>query len=326
MESMVLPGRYFKLVLGNDSFKITDMTSPLQGIKTALFFLFKKTLTLLPAKHIGRFDGARKAYNLVMDRLKPSTAMIQGHLIHLDPHDSLALSVTETYEPFETEVFQRLLRPGDTVIDLGANIGIYTLLAAKIIGPSGSVWAFEPDPRNFALLTKNIQENGYTQITAVQKAVSHQSGFVSLFRSPINWGDHRLLPSPDHQEMVHVESVTLDDYPPLKTTRVHAIKMDIQGAEGLALQGMVRLLARQPTLAILMEFWPEGLDQNQTPPIILLDLLMKNHFELFAIFEDQCQLTPLTGTTEQIIGNIRSRVGKHFTTLLCLKGLPIPKR
>ena len=72
-----------------------------------------------------------------------------------------------------TDVVTKEIQPGDTVLDLGANIGYFTLLFAKLVGNNGIVFAFEPEPQNIALLTKNIKINNYKNVTLVPKAVSN---------------------------------------------------------------------------------------------------------------------------------------------------------
>ncbi len=91
---------------------------------------------------------------------------------------------------------QNLIKPGQTVIDVGANIGYYnTLQFAKLVGPTVSrVYAFEPDPDNFALLRKNVAQNGYANVVCIQKAVSDQTSKLKLFRNSQNHGDHRIYP------------------------------------------------------------------------------------------------------------------------------------
>src|SRR5262245_2134996 len=76
------------------------------------------------------------------------------------------------YEPEETAFIEAALAPGMTFLDLGANVGYFTCLAARKVGPAGRVWAFEPDPRNFRLLVRSVKANGLSNVTAVRAAAS----------------------------------------------------------------------------------------------------------------------------------------------------------
>ena len=116
------------------------------------------------------------------------------------------------FEPFQTELVVNEVRPGDVAIDLGAHIGYYTLLLARLVGPTGRVLAFEPDPDNFALLSRNVEMNGYANVELFNAAASDRPGRSPLFRSPDNAGDHRLHESPGQRRPgVEVEVVAVDE-------------------------------------------------------------------------------------------------------------------
>src|SRR5437867_3185244 len=107
--------------------------------------------------------------NLVLTHLH-SQALVRGHWMHLDPTDSVVSPTLRhfgVFEPFETQLVQQMVRPGDVVLDVGANIGYYTLIFAELVGEQGHVYAFEPDPRNFAFLAKNVHSNRYRNVTLV---------------------------------------------------------------------------------------------------------------------------------------------------------------
>jgi len=150
------------------------------------------------------------------------------------------------------------VKPGDTVIDVGANIGYYTRLLSRLVGPNGTVFAFEPDPTNFSVLEKNTADLG--NVTIVNKAVSDDTGTGTLSLSKSNLGDHRLYPAGQGRESVEVEITTLDDYflgdgntlPP-----IDFIKVDAQGAEGAVLHGARHLMAASPNLKMLIEYAPK---------------------------------------------------------------------
>ncbi len=229
-------------------------------------------------------------------RHQRSHAWVYGHHMFLDPDDTVIapiLSDTGCFEPYETELMRSLVRPGDTVIDVGANIGYYTLHFACGVGPTGRVFAFEPDPGNFALLKSNIRQNGYTNVTMMQKAVGAESGVIQLFRNPENRGDHRTYASDPNRESIEVGVVALDDYFANIEGRIDFLKFDIQGFEGAALRGMSQLLAQHRPLRMVMEFWPRGLHMAGYRPEELLRELLDLGFAIQEIDDRSEQLVPL---------------------------------
>jgi FkbM family methyltransferase len=188
------------------------------------------------------------------------------------------------WEPFETEVATREIRSGDTVLDLGANIGYYTLLFSELVGDKGRVFAFEPDPANFALLMKNIQANGCRNVTAVPRAVSNKSGFLNLYHCDDDAGDHRVYDSGDGRSAIEVECVRLNDYF-APTERIDFIKMDLQGAEWGAIEGASQLIRNNPDLKIISEYWPKGLKISGIDPADYPRMLMDQGFTLFRMSE-----------------------------------------
>ncbi len=129
--------------------------------------LLKETASALSGHGLGRVKPIRWAYNHLYQWLKPRWVWVQGHKLFLDKLDTLELATREIYEPLETQLLLKRLKPGQTFVDIGANIGYYTLLAARQVGPAGRVYAFEPDEENFKLLQKNTEINGYSNVTSV---------------------------------------------------------------------------------------------------------------------------------------------------------------
>jgi FkbM family methyltransferase len=198
-----------------------------------------------------------------------------------DPVVSGALAF-RVYEKSEIAFIRRVCKPGLTMLDIGANVGLYTALAGTQIGPLGKVIAFEPDPESFALLQQTAAANNLVNVQLVQAAASNSDGSALLFTSSENRGDNRLY----HFEMtdgsVLVRTVKLDDYlEDSGISSVDLIKIDVQGYEGIALEGLERTISRSNNLRMLMEFWPDGLRRAGTDPLILLrrlsDLGLKIH-------------------------------------------------
>jgi FkbM family methyltransferase len=227
-----------------------------------------------------------------------------GQTFHMDLRDvavSSSLCAERVWEPEETSFVMKTLQPGMVFVDVGAHIGYYTLIASSIVGDSGKVFAFEPDPGNFAFLQKNVRVNHCRNAVTEQKAVTASSQRVLLYCSENNFGDHRIYdPEGEHLHLrarrrrsVAVEAISLDDYFKDKPPRVDFIKMDIQGAEYGAFVGMQKTLQQNSGIIVLAEFWPKGLEQAGAPPRLLLDEVRKLSFKIYRIDKQgPCETSP----------------------------------
>ncbi len=159
----------------------------------------------------------------------------------------------------ERAFLESWLRPGMRVADVGANVGLYTLLMARLVGPQGRVFAFEPEPGMAAALARSAEENGSLQVLVREAAVGDTPGTGILRQNPVNSGDGRMSrrPSGAPQSGTTVPICTLDEA--LAGQRVDFVKMDIQGWESNALRGARELVRRSPAVGIYFEFWPSGL-------------------------------------------------------------------
>jgi FkbM family methyltransferase len=196
--------------------------------------------------------------------------LVNGRRMFVDLWDSAVsthLFVSKTWEPEETRLVSSLLREGDVFVDVGANVGYFTLVASDAVGKSGKVFAFEPEPKNFSLLRKNVQVNKCANARCEQKAVTGTDYPVELYLSSFNYEDYN---RGRQRARTQVEGVTLDSYF-APGTRVDFIKMDVQGAEYFALQGMKRVLRDNPDIVLMMEFWPHGLQEAGVEPSRLLE-------------------------------------------------------
>jgi FkbM family methyltransferase len=236
--------------------------------------------------------------------------------MHLDPRDSLNLSLNQVYEPFETELIRNLVHENDTVLDVGANIGYYTLILASLVGPGGRVFAFEPDPDNFALLKKNIESNGYKNVVLVNAALSDQPGTLKLYLCDDNRGDHRIYPSGDDRRAIQIRAISADDYLKGSSAEIAFIKMDVQGAEGKVLRGMERLLERTPKCQMLFEFWPKGMWRAGDEAKEALDGLARHCFSLNLVDQERKCLQPVD--CETLLRNF-TKVNGNQTNLLATK-------
>jgi FkbM family methyltransferase len=200
------------------------------------------------------------------------------------------------YEPAIARLITRLAQPGMVVADVGANIGYFSLLAARQVGSHGKVYAFEPYPGNYELLVKNIEANNYTNIIPVCKAVSSTSGTLRFFGSSTNHGRHSLEPSNvfNLANEFEVEGITLDEYfqQVVKSQQIDILKIDVEGAEQLVIEGSRTILATAAPI-VLLEFWPRGLRNLGGDPLALLELFDQAGYTISVIEEWTGRLTSM---------------------------------
>ena len=180
-----------------------------------------------------------------------------GFRLYADPADAAVgrHAMAGVYEPEVTAIFRRMVRPGMGVLDLGANIGYFSMLSASLAGPSGLVVAVEPNPRNVKLLEASRRANGFDQMRVCQVAAGPEPGLLMLNTSHSN-GTTSGLP-PELASLFGAEivpCVTADSLVPPER-RVDLVKVDVEGAEYLALSGAVDILRRDRPM-IVSEFSP----------------------------------------------------------------------
>ncbi len=211
--------------------------------------------------------GSRPAYKLARSlylRLRVGRVVkitVDGEPWWVPVHDKYftpALLMREQYEPAETRCVDEILRPGMTVLDVGAHVGYYACRAARLVGPRGRVYAVEPMPMNRRLLKRNLALRRLSWVVVLPVAASDQEGEQLLYLNAANSGDNRLAAHEDAGLQVRVRTACLDHLIPSAAV-IHFIKMDVQGWEVHALRGMVRLIAANPRVVLLIEAWPSGL-------------------------------------------------------------------
>jgi FkbM family methyltransferase len=195
------------------------------------------------------------------------TRTIHGHKMYVDTRDvSLAphILLDGNWESWVSDLFLQMVKPGMTVLDVGANIGWFSLLAAQNVGPQGRVIAFEPDPNTHGLVTDTLEINGFRDRAIVLKAaVSDEPGEATFYRWSQHHGSNGLVINddirrefPEQVEEIKVEVITIDDVIAEAGGNVDVIKIDAEGAEPNVLRGAQRVLAANPNVRILLEYRP----------------------------------------------------------------------
>lgn len=175
----------------------------------------------------------------------------------------MPLVLWSEYEPFELSMISGYLKPNTVFYDIGANIGIHSIVASEKVRPNGVVVAFEPDERNLKLLRLNLEENSAKNVIVFDTALSDRDGVSTLALDNKNWGKSSLSPAnvtPGALERTvrtttrRLDRVIEENGLPLPDV----MKIDIEGAEGLLVRGASNLLSMNRDLIFFCEVWPRG--------------------------------------------------------------------
>jgi FkbM family methyltransferase len=236
--------------------RVTRYTGRWKGHNT-LLRLYRKYLPPDLKLRINNFDG-----NLKFD------VNMRGNV------DICLWHFPELYETEERELFCSLITPGCTVLDVGAHIGFYTLLAAK---RGARVYSVEADPDNAALLHHHVKINGFSdRVTIFEMAATERAKEVLLYRHAFNQGESNIMEK--GRPWGRVQGRTLDS---LNLPPIEICKMDIEGAELMALHGMEQTLKRSPQISLMVEY-----AQHMGAGEALLDYLRANFSSVRVIEQD----------------------------------------
>ena len=215
------------------------------------------------------------------------------------------------YEPMTTEVFKRLLKSDTKVIDVGANIGYFTLLCSEL---AKKVYAFEPEERNFKILCENIKLNHRANVVTIQKAVGDINNKATLYLSRNESGEHSLIQGRVKRvkAQTEVDVVKLDD---IIEDEIDLIKIDVEGNEIAVLRGAERLL-RNPNIKLIVEVYPRDLKLEGTSGDELMTFLKEHEFEFVYLIDEHKRELQLTNT-EDIVRHTEKH--KFSTNILASK-------
>jgi FkbM family methyltransferase len=237
-------------------------------------------------KKIGEclYEKRKYHWSVIRSQYQTKTKNVFGLHMYLIPNDlsnvSSSIATLGWFNLPGTELVKKILKPGMTFIDIGANIGYYSVLASKLVGKGGLVVAFEPEMVNYSILKKTIQLNNLTNVIIKPQAVSDRLGDVELFLSDSTNPEAHSL-TQDHQGgSVIVTSTTLDSFYSSTDApkKIDVIKIHV-GAEPQIIEGANRML-RQTKACLLITFarrlWTEKRN--------LLERLFKN-YQIYALVE-----------------------------------------
>jgi FkbM family methyltransferase len=207
----------------------------------------------LPSLLKGESPGAvihekrRRDWLQTRQRYRDEPKQTLGFRVFLNPEDMSEISPMVATSGWPnlpvTCLLSAVLRPGMNVVDVGANLGFYTLLAAKTVGTRGRVWSFEPEPRNFQLLMKSMQANDFHNVEPVQMALSDEPRAENLFLAPASEPNAHTISQDRGMGSLEIQSTSLDDFWPSKGRgRLDLLKVHVFGDEPIVLRGSRRVL------------------------------------------------------------------------------------
>ena len=178
-----------------------------------------------------------------------------------------------TYEPEQTEWFRQCLKPGDTMIDVGASFGYYTTLGSMLVGPSGKVFAFEPSPMPAKVIEETITASDIRNVRLIRAAVGRENGQVPLFLPTTRYlHSPSIIESDRSFQPLSVPMIALDLFEGLRgVNKVKLVKIDVEGYEPNVLDGMEQLAKSGRIENIICEFNSGWLRRNSTTPEQLLE-------------------------------------------------------
>ena len=199
-------------------------------------------------------ERARSAIRSKAFALRPPTMSVGvGRGLRFDPGRSNSAYATGDNELPVQAAFEKHLHRGDVLYDVGANVGFFTVIGARLVGGVGSVVAFEPIAANAALVRRNADLNGFGTIDVIEKAVSDRSGTGELVIAAYSGGSalSTTTPPPDATSVVAVELITLDEFVDAGHPAPTLVKIDVEGTEIEVLRGMVNVLRRDRPVVIV---------------------------------------------------------------------------
>lgn len=242
----------------------------------------------------------RSVRNLMDGFLKKGISIeIDGNIISGSLKDRAFLYALRdgAFEPATIRLFKEVVKSTMVVLDIGAYVGYYSILASKLVGLNGKVYAFEPDPDSFFTLCRNINSNNCVNVTSVQKALSDSSGALEFYIHPDDVTRTGLFPREKWSKKIIVESTTIDEI--IEGRRVDVVKIDAEGAECMILDGMKETIAANPNLIIIIEMNPAALrDAGCSSDALLKKLKGFGYSDIIALDEQRSK------TGEVLLANL----------------------
>jgi FkbM family methyltransferase len=268
----------------------------------------------------------RRIWISILRRYHPVVqVMVGGRKMVVDVKDWVLGRILYLDGQYEAEVhglMHHMDLQDSVCLDIGANIGLHTIVMSHYVGSSGKVFAFEPEAHNFQLLRQNLRMNKADNVIALESAVGSRESTCRLSLNSSNFGDHRVSTSaPVNGNFQEVPLITIDgQLRELPDGAVKFIKIDVQGFEYEVMQGMTTTLKRNPDVVIFIEVFPVALRGAGTSATELMQFFRDQKMVGWEIHEDRIIPVSEPWVYELIrqrdVNILFSRNGEHLRTLL----------
>jgi FkbM family methyltransferase len=282
-------------------------------LKRIFRFFFRKFALCLVGTGISKNKFVYNIIELLKKILKPKFIEIDGCNLLLDETDRHGFTIYGNSEERNMSYLKKIVMPGQIVVDVGANIGIYSVVLAKWVGKQGHVFAFEPAPDNIKLLRKTIKLNQFDNITITQKAISNKPGIASFYLVD-GISSHSLMDYGKSIDKIDVEVETLDNFFQDYEKPIDFIKIDAEGYDFKVILGMQNIISKTQNLSLFVEFDPKRLIKIGDSPQDLLRFMLNNRFSVKDLITNEMI------TSDDIEKTVERYIGEpHYTDLLCEK-------
>lgn len=212
----------------------------------------------------------------------------------------------------EIRLLKQYIHPGDTVMDIGANIGFYAGILSRLVGDNGAVHCFEPDVTNYNHLQRVT--NGLRNLHLNNKAAGPETKKIKIYTSPELNVDHRTYRPDTYAEEIEIDAVSIDDY--LRNNpKADFIKMDIQGFEMEAIKGMTQVLSQNQNIKIVSEFWPYGLSAAGSSVNEYFNYLTYLGFNCYLMQNDELLLLDAAR-----VAQLHGQGKEQYYNIFCVRG------
>lgn len=247
--------------------------------------------------------------------IREAMAQTADGIFHFDVRDNIigwSIAYDGVWEKAETDFVKSVVQPGDFVVDVGANIGWYTVVLGKLVGENGRVFAFEPESRSYDLLCRNVNENRLVdRCRLFDAALLARAGTYELERAEDNFGDNRIrfrsapecgnnMYGEESRRTLAVQALTLDEAMQVagaEHSPIKLIKVDAQGSEVAIFEGAQKTLAQ--TNVLITEFWPYVLQRAGKNADDFFDAVSA-HFNQFARSDCGFEFRSIKGWREDL--------------------------
>jgi len=214
-------------------------------------------------------------------------------------------------DAFEIELLKKHIKQNDIVLDIGANIGFYATILSDIVGEKGVVHCFEPDSKNFEHLKKTTAD--FKNIKINTKAVGPKTEKLKIYTSKNLNVDHRTYKPEEYDKEIEIDAVSIDDHL-TSNPKVDLIKMDIQGFEMQAIQGMQTILDKNKDIKLISEFWPYGLKKAGSSVTEYFNFLQSKGFTCYLLEE-----TSLLKLTAEKVSSLEPLGEEHYFNIFATR-------